>query len=235
MGMTDHVVWHSRPALRRPVLIAAFQGWNDAADGASTALRTLFSGGAVRWPTVAVKTADIAFEYGPDLWLLKGGTKTATKLKFVVSADEKQTTRRREKLTSGVTEVELSPDGKTLAFGLRGDIWTVAMEKSKGVAGRSEEFARRLTDWVGDDLYHQEMRITASTAKKDYEITGSVLNLIPLRNRRTDPEGQQLVTRISEGMTRWEMKGGEHEGKQGWGMSEYLDQIIDGQPVGKAE
>ena len=44
-----------------------------------------------------------------------------------------------------------SPDGKTLAFGLRGDIWTVAMEKSKGVAGRSEEFARRLTDWVGDD------------------------------------------------------------------------------------
>ena len=41
MGMTDHVVWHSRPALRRPVLIAAFQGWNDAADGASTALRTL--------------------------------------------------------------------------------------------------------------------------------------------------------------------------------------------------
>ena len=71
--------------------------------------------------------------------------------KLVVSADEKQTTRRREKLTSGVTEAELSPDGKTLAFGLRGDIWTVATEKSKGVAGRSEEFARRLTDWVGDD------------------------------------------------------------------------------------
>ena len=41
MGMTDHVVWHSRPALRRPVLVAAFQGWNDAADGASTAIRTL--------------------------------------------------------------------------------------------------------------------------------------------------------------------------------------------------
>jgi Tol biopolymer transport system component len=57
---------------------------------------TLFSGGAVRWPTVAMKSADVAFEYGPDLWLLKGGTKTATKLKFVVSADEKQTTRRRE-------------------------------------------------------------------------------------------------------------------------------------------
>jgi len=124
--------------------------WLYDLDGKSKQL-TLFTGDAVRWPTVAMKSADIAFEYGPDLWLLKSGTKTATKLKFVVSADEKQTTRRREKLTSGVTEAELSPDGKTLAFGLRGDIWTVAMEKSKGVAGRGEEFARRLTEWVGDD------------------------------------------------------------------------------------
>ncbi len=83
------------------------------------------------------------------------------------------------------------------------------------------------TDWVGDDLYHQEMRITASTAKKDYEITGSVMNLIPLRNRRKTPEGEQLVTRISEGMTEWRW-----DGRTGYGLSEYLDQIVDGRPVG---
>jgi hypothetical protein len=71
------------------------------------------------------------------------------------------------------------------------------------------------------------MRITASTAKKDYEITGSVLNLIPLRNRRKDPEGEQLVTRISEGMTEWRW-----DGRTGYGLSEYLDQIVDGKPVG---
>ena len=83
------------------------------------------------------------------------------------------------------------------------------------------------TDWVGDDLYHQEMRITASTANKDYEITGSVMNLIPLRNRRKTPEGEQLVTRISEGMTEWRW-----DGRTGYGLSEYLDQIVDGKPVG---
>jgi tricorn protease len=92
---------------------------------------TQFTGGAVRWPSVATKSGDIAFEYGPDLHLLKSGAKLATKIKLVVSADEKQTTRRREKLSTGITEAELSPDGKTLAFGLRGDIWTVAMEKAK--------------------------------------------------------------------------------------------------------
>ena len=37
----DHVHWEDRPKLRRPVLIAAFEGWNDAADAASTAARYL--------------------------------------------------------------------------------------------------------------------------------------------------------------------------------------------------
>ena len=71
------------------------------------------------------------------------------------------------------------------------------------------------------------MRITAGSGDRAYEITGSVLNLIPLRNRRTTPEGEQLVTRISEGMTEWQW-----DGRTGYGLSEYLDQIVDGQPVG---
>jgi proteasome assembly chaperone (PAC2) family protein len=37
----DYVRWQDRPQLRRPVLIAAFEGWNDAADAASTAVRFL--------------------------------------------------------------------------------------------------------------------------------------------------------------------------------------------------
>jgi hypothetical protein len=36
-------------------------------------------------------------------------------------------------------------------------------------------------------------------------------------------------------MTRWTMTSGEHEGVVGYGLSEYLDQIIDGSPVGLAE
>jgi hypothetical protein len=40
-----------------------------------------------------------------------------------------------------------------------------------------------------------------------------------------------LVTRISEGMTEWTMS----DGRTGYGLSEYLDQIIDDEPVGLAE
>jgi hypothetical protein len=59
-----------------------------------------------------------------------------------------------------------------------------------------------------------------------WKVSGRVLNLIPLRNRR---EGH--ITRISEGLTEWTME----DGRVGYGLSEYLDQIVDGQPVGLAE
>jgi hypothetical protein len=86
------------------------------------------------------------------------------------------------------------------------------------------------TTWQGDDRYHSSLRATATTASGEYEITGRVLNLIPLRNRRATPDGEQLVTRISEGMTEWSCNG-----LTGYGLSEYLDQIVDGVPVGAAE
>ena len=37
----DYVRWHDHPKLKRPVLVAAFEGWNDAADAATSAARFL--------------------------------------------------------------------------------------------------------------------------------------------------------------------------------------------------
>ncbi|MBL9170708.1 MAG: PD40 domain-containing protein [Verrucomicrobiales bacterium] len=112
---------------------------------------THFTGAPVRFPSVARRSGDIAFEQGLDVWRLRPGAKEPERITLYVSTDEKQSTRRREKLTGGVSEAEPSPDGKRFAFGLRGDLWAIPVEKPKGVAGRSAEFARRLTDWAGDD------------------------------------------------------------------------------------
>jgi proteasome assembly chaperone (PAC2) family protein len=53
MGM-DAVRWDERPQLRRPVLIAAFEGWNDAGDAASTAARYL----GTEWGARRIATID---------------------------------------------------------------------------------------------------------------------------------------------------------------------------------
>ena len=60
---------------------------------------------------------------------------------------------------------------------------------------------------------------------------GRVLSLVPLRNRRRTPDGEQLFTRIGEGLTEWTLD----DGTVGYGLSEYLDQIVDGTPTGRAE
>ena len=71
------------------------------------------------------------------------------------------------------------------------------------------------------------MRCWARTDRREYEVTGEVISMIPLRNRRTTPDGDRLHTRITEAMTRYEC-----DGRTGMGMSEYLDQIVDGRPIG---
>jgi hypothetical protein len=79
------------------------------------------------------------------------------------------------------------------------------------------------TSWQGDDVYHHDITAELTAGDQSWSITGKVLNLIPLRNRRDG-----LTTRISEGMTEWTLD----DGRVGYGLSEYLDQIIDDQPVG---
>jgi len=88
------------------------------------------------------------------------------------------------------------------------------------------------TGWSEDGSYHRSLR--AELRGRDgrcWAVTGRVLNLIPLRNRRTDAAGAELVTRISEGLTEWRLE----DGRTGYGLSEYLDQMVDGEPVGRAE
>ena len=92
------------------------------------------------------------------------------------------------------------------------------------------------TEWVGEDRHHGRISATFRTGPPESRfgisrtVTGEVVNLIPLRNRR---DGR--VTRISEGLTRWtldEAIGSDPAATVGYGMSEYLDQITDDGPVG---
>lgn len=84
------------------------------------------------------------------------------------------------------------------------------------------------SDWDAND-YQTDLRARVKTrGGKRYEVSGKVLSLIPLRNRRTTTAGAELTTRITEGMT--EYRCGD---RVGYGLSEYLDQIVDGAPSGR--
>jgi proteasome assembly chaperone (PAC2) family protein len=50
----EHLRWSEQPELRQPLLLAAFEGWNDAGDAATTALRFLVD----RWRARPLATID---------------------------------------------------------------------------------------------------------------------------------------------------------------------------------
>lgn len=119
------------------------------AEGGKPRQLTHFVGGAVRFPTVARKSGDIVFEYEDSLYLLKPGAKDPIKLTFSCGADDKLNTQQRQVITSAeVEESEISPDGKTFAFLVRNELWTIPLEKPKG---RNADDATRLTNYPGFD------------------------------------------------------------------------------------
>ena len=82
-----------------------------------------------------------------------------------------------------------------------------------------------MTDWTAAQD-PARVRIAVATARRKTVIEGQVLRLAPLRNRRA-ADGRTLVSRIAEGFTefRW-------NGRVGYGMTEYIERIEDGRPVG---
>jgi hypothetical protein len=79
-----------------------------------------------------------------------------------------------------------------------------------------------MTSDYDDGWYHSAVHTTIHTDAHAYDVEGEVWSNIPLRNRRNG-----ATTRITEGMTKWR-----YDGIEGSGLAEYLDQIVDGKPVG---
>lgn len=81
------------------------------------------------------------------------------------------------------------------------------------------------TDW-SPSQDPARVRIGVATAKRKAVIEAEIMTLAPLRNRRK-ADGETLVSRIAEGYTRFTW-----EGRTGRGMTEYIERIEDGRPVG---
>jgi len=91
------------------------------------------------------------------------------------------------------------------------------------VEGRYEEVVDLdlSTDWT-DRQDPAFVRLGVRTAQRKAIITGEILRLAPLRNRRP-ADGAMLESRIAEGFTRFSWNG-----RRGFGMSEYIERIESG-------
>jgi len=82
-----------------------------------------------------------------------------------------------------------------------------------------------ITEW-DHNPYQRAVEVYLRTDRGAERIRGEVVSLAPLRNRREE-NGRELRTQITEAMTRWTWGD-----RNGFGISEYLDLVRDGTPVG---
>lgn len=73
--------------------------------------------------------------------------------------------------------------------------------------------------------YQRQIDLRMASGRREWHLRGDTLASVPLRHRRKDGQGQ---TRIIESTVRWRRE----DGTRLHGMAEYLDQVLDGQPVG---
>jgi hypothetical protein len=82
-----------------------------------------------------------------------------------------------------------------------------------------------ITDW-SERQEPKKVKIGVRTARRAEVIEGEILTMVPLRNRRR-VDDEVLVSRVAEGFTRFNWGG-----VSGYGMTEYIERIVDGRPLG---
>lgn len=114
----------------------------DVASGATEAITKLDDDGAM-WPSISADGSTIVFEHANGLWTVPAKGGDPKELRIGAPIDYVQTFESRKSVNSGVTELEVAPDGKLLAVCVNGDILFLRPE--------FENDSIRLTDHPGND------------------------------------------------------------------------------------
>ena len=106
-------------------------------DGGKMQPVTKHTGDAVRFPQIARNGSLLVYLYNGNLYTVKPDGTEDRQARVIARTDEQVNNQEFVTLKSEASEIALSPDGKTLALTLRGDLWTVSV--SGGDAKRLTE------------------------------------------------------------------------------------------------
>jgi tricorn protease len=88
---------------------------------------THFEKNPIRFLSTA-QNGDLCFGYDGEIYLLPHGATDPSKVKIQIAVSGNAPDRQQTHLTDGVTEMVLSPNGKEIAFVVRGDVYVASIE-----------------------------------------------------------------------------------------------------------
>jgi len=109
--------------------------WQRAASGGAEQQLTKFTDGRVLWPTMSSDGKGIAFERDFGIWSYDIASGTAKSIAIELRGSASGALVEHRTLSNGLQELALSPDGKKVAFTVRGKIFA-ASSKDGGNAQR---------------------------------------------------------------------------------------------------
>ena len=113
---------------------------------------TNFKDEAIRHYGISADGKSIVYEKEMGLYLLKPGQGNGEKINIQISADDRFDAEEQKTLTTGATEYTVSPNGKLLAFAIRGEVFIkeADKEKSRSVNVSNHAYRDMAPTWMND-------------------------------------------------------------------------------------
>lgn len=115
---------------------------------------TDFKDHSIRYFSISADGKTIVLERGKAIELLKTETKTVQQVNITISTDLRFDPELNKTVSNGVNEYLVSPNGKLLALGLRGEVYVKEINKDKNSTNNVSNHAYRDQDiaWASDSI-----------------------------------------------------------------------------------
>jgi C-terminal processing protease CtpA/Prc len=122
---------------------------------------TNFKDESIRHFDISGDGSTIVFEQNMDIYTMKSNGGNASKVNISINSDERFDPVENKTFASGINEYVISPNGKYLAFSIRGEIFVkeADKEKSKSINVTNHAFRDVNPEWLNDTtlLYTSDM------------------------------------------------------------------------------
>ena len=106
----------------------SFNVWKlDVADPAHPVQITSHKTHPVRFLSIS-SNGDLAYTYDGEIWVRPAGATESRKLEVTTAADRRELAQRPVDVSSEITEFDVSPNGKEIAFAARGEVFVSSVE-----------------------------------------------------------------------------------------------------------
>jgi tricorn protease len=129
---------------------------------------TQFKDEAVRYFSISSDGSTIVFEKESDVFLMKPGKSSPQKINIQIAADDRFDPSELKTFQNGATQYAVSPNGKLMAYAVRGEIFIkeADKERSRSINASNHSFRDMDPEWLNDSV----LLFTSDRADGNFDI-----------------------------------------------------------------